>query len=87
LDIGQNRLFEKLREDGYLMKSGSSYNLPTQRSMDLGLMMIKETTFERPNGLLSIAKTAVVTGKGQRYFVGRYVAETAKQLTIGKEAL
>ncbi len=75
IDIGQNRLFAWLRENGYLMKSGSSYNMPTQRAMDLGLFTIKETTITHSDGHTTISKTPKVTGKGQQYFVNVFLAE------------
>lgn len=73
--IGQNRLFEMLRKDGYLMKYGDSRNLPTQRAMEMGLFEIKETTINNPDGSIRITKTTKVTGKGQIYFVKRYLKE------------
>lgn len=72
LDIGQNRLFAQLREDGYLGKTGSNRNVPTQKSMDLGLFRIKETAITHSDGHVTINRTAKVTGKGQTYFVDRY---------------
>ena len=72
LDIGQNRLFEILRQDGYLGKTGSNRNVPTQRAMDLGLFRIKETAITHSDGHVTINRTAKVTGKGQTYFVNRY---------------
>lgn len=76
LDIGQNRLFEILRQDGYLGKTGSSRNVPTQRAMDLGLFRIKETAITHSDGHVTINRTAKVTGKGQTYFVNRYCPKT-----------
>lgn len=73
--IGQNRLFERLRNDGYLIKSGSSKNVPTQKSMDMGLFEIKETTIVNSDGTLRITKTPKVTGKGQIYFINRFMSE------------
>ena len=70
-DIGQNRLFAKLRNDGYLCKSGTSYNMPTQCSMDMGLFEIKETTVAVPNGS-KVTKTTKVTGRGQIYFINKF---------------
>ena len=70
-DIGQNRLFAKLRNDGYLCKSGTSYNMPTQRSMEMGLFEIKETTVAVPNGS-KVTKTTKVTGRGQIYFINKF---------------
>ncbi|MGE4644427.1 phage antirepressor [Bifidobacterium longum] len=72
LDIGQNRLFEILRQDGYLGKSGSNRNVPTQRAMDLGLFRIKETTVTHADGHTTVSRTPKVTGKGQTYFINRY---------------
>ena len=65
LDIGQNRLFEILRQDGYLGKTGSNRNVPTQRAMDLGLFRIKETAITHSDGHVTINRTAKVTGKGR----------------------
>lgn len=74
IEIGQNRLFDWLRTNGYLIsKKGSSYNLPTQKSMNLGLFKIKETTINHSNGSVSISKTAKVTGKGQQYFINKFL--------------
>ena len=75
--IGQNRLFERLRNDGYLIKSGSSKNVPTQKSMDMKLFEIKETTIVNSDGTLRITKTPKVTGKGQIYFINRFMSELA----------
>lgn len=72
-DIGQQRLFGWLRENGYLMKSGESYNLPTQKSMDLGLMEIKKRTINNPDGSVRTTSTPKITGKGQIYFVNKFI--------------
>lgn len=72
LDIGQNRLFEILRQDGYLGKTGSNRNVPTQKAMDLGLFRIKKTAITHSDGHVTINRTAKVTGKGQTYFISRY---------------
>lgn len=72
LDIGQNRMFEILRPDGYLGKTGSNRNVPTQKAMDLGLFRIKETAITHSDGHVTINRTAKVTGKGQTYFIDRY---------------
>ena len=74
-DIGQKRLFEWMRNNGYLMKSGSSKNLPTQKAMILGLFRIKERTINNPDGSIRITKTTKVTGKGQIYFVNKFIKE------------
>lgn len=74
VDIGQRRLFDWLRDNGYLMKAGSSRNLPTQSAMDAGLFEIKESTVNNPDGSIRINKTTKVTGKGQTYFVNKFLA-------------
>ena len=71
VDTGQKRLFEWMREQGYLMKSGSSKNMPTQKSMELGLFEVKETTINNPDGSIRVTKTTKVTGKGQQYFINK----------------
>lgn len=73
VQIGQNRLFEKLRQDGYLGKSGSNYNVPTQRAMEMGLFRIKETSITHSDGHITVQRTAKVTGKGQQYFINRFI--------------
>ena len=72
LDIGQNRLFRLLRDDGFLGKSGANTNVPTQKAMELGLFRIKETAVTHSDGHVTISRTPKVTGKGQRYFINRY---------------
>ncbi len=75
-DIGQNRLFEKLREEGYLIKQkGQNWNLPTQKSMELGLFEVKKTVVNKPNGDVITKPTTKVTGKGQVYFVNKFLKE------------
>lgn len=74
VDIGQKRLFEWLREKGYLVKSGSSKNMPTQKSMEMGLFEIKETTITHADGHISISKTTKVTGRGQVYFSNKFLS-------------
>ena len=69
VNIGQNRLFAWLRENGYLGKTGSNRNVPTQRSMEQGLFRIKETAVTHSDGHVTINRTPKVTGKGQRYFI------------------
>lgn len=73
VQIGQNRLFEKMRQDGYLGKSGSNYNVPTQRAMEMGLFRIKETSITHSDGHITVQRTAKVTGKGQQYFINRFI--------------
>lgn len=71
--IGQNRLYERLRQEGYLIKSGSDKNMPTQRSMEMKLFEIKEGTRLDGNGVNVTTRTTKVTGKGQVYFINRYL--------------
>lgn len=75
VEIGQNRLFKWLRENGYLMKAGSSYNMPTQRSMEQELFEVKETSITHSDGHITIQKTPKVTGKGQQYFINRFLTK------------
>ena len=72
VDVGANRLFERLRNEGFLGKYGSNYNVPTQRSMELGLFRIKETAIQHSDGHVTLQRTPKCTGKGQRYFIKRY---------------
>ena len=74
-NIGQRRLFEWMRENGYLIKQrGASWNMPTQKSMNMGLFEIKETTITHSDGHISISKTVKVSGKGQVYFINKFMA-------------
>lgn len=74
VDIGQNRLFEWLRDNGYLIKQkGENYNLPTQRSADLEIMDIKKRTINNPDGSSQITRTTKITGKGQQYFINKFL--------------
>lgn len=76
IEIGQNRLFERLRQDGYLIKrKGTDYNAPTQRAMELGLFKVKETAITHSDGHVTISKTTKVTGKGQQYFINLFLGE------------
>lgn len=71
---GQNRLFEQLRQEGYLVKKkGTDYNMPTQRSMELGLFEIKETTISNADGSIRVTRTPKITGKGQQYFIHKFL--------------
>lgn len=78
VEIGQNRLFDRLRAEGYLMKCGSSYNMPTQKAMESGLFEIKETSIVHSDGHVTIQKTPKVTGKGQIYFVNKFLGADIK---------
>lgn len=73
--IGQNRLFQWLRDKGYLMKRGVDKNMPTQRSKELGLFDVKERVVGNPDGSIRLTRTPVVTGKGQVYFVQKFLSE------------
>jgi len=77
IEIGQNRLFKTLREEGYLIKSGEQYNMPTQRSMDMRLFEIKVGSRNSSDGTIKITRTPKVTGKGQIYFVNRFKGKPA----------
>lgn len=83
VEIGQRRLFARLREDGYLGKSGSSTNVPTQRAMEMGLFRIKETAVTHSDGHVTLSRTPKVTGKGQRYFIERYCGGLPQGLAQG----
>lgn len=74
VQTGQKRLFEQLRQDGYLIKGGNSHNMPTQRAMEMGLFEVKESTVNNPDGSIRINRTTKVTGKGQTYFINKYMA-------------
>ena len=79
MDIGANRLFARLREDGFLIKrKGADWNMPTQRAMELGLFKIKESSHIHSDGHVTISKTPKVTGKGQTYLVNHYLKEMEK---------
>ena len=77
IKIGQKRLFAWLRENGFLMKNTSSYNMPTQKAMEMGLFEVKETTTINPDNSIRINKTPKVTGKGQLYFANKFLAKMA----------
>lgn len=73
IDIGQKRLFAWMRENGFLIKSGTEKNMPTQRAMDMKLFEVKEGSFVDGNGVNRITRTTKVTGKGQVYFVNKFL--------------
>lgn len=79
MEIGQNRLYERLRADGFIMKGNT---IPTQRAMEMGLFRVIERTIMQPNGTTRITKTTKVTGKGQQYFVNRYIGQKQEALTL-----
>lgn len=75
IDTGQNRLFAWMRANGYLGKRGDNYNKPTQKSMELGLMEVKERTVNNPDGSIRVTITTKITGKGQQYFINKLMKE------------
>lgn len=77
VDTGERRLFEWLRDNGYLIKSGSEKNMPTQRSLDLKIFEVKTGTRQGSDGTVRITRTAKVTGKGQVYFINKFIDQTA----------
>ena len=83
VEVGQNRLFAMLREDGYLGNVGQNRNVPTQRAMDLGLFRLKETAVTHSDGHVTISRTPKVTGKGQQYFLKRYCGGLQQALAQG----
>lgn len=75
VETGQKRLFEWLRENGYLIKrKGADWNMPTQKAMELGLFEVKESTVNNPDGSVRINRTTKVTGKGQQYFINKFLS-------------
>lgn len=75
VDIGQKRLFQWMRDNGYLIKQqGTSYNMPMQRYIEQGLFEVKESTFQNPDGSVRVTRTTKVTGKGQVYFVNKFLS-------------
>ena len=76
-DTGQKRLFEILRNKGFLMKTGSSKNMPTQKAMEMGLFEVKETTINNPDGSIRVTKTTKVTGAGQQFFINMFLAKAS----------
>ena len=75
--IGQKRLFEWMRNNGYLVKFGASKNMPMQRYIEQGLFEVKESNVQNPDGSVRITRTTKVTGKGQVYFVNKFIGETS----------
>ena len=76
IDMGQKRLFNWMRDNGFLIKrKGSDWNMPTQKSMELKLFEVKESTAQNPDGSVRINKTTKVTGKGQQYFINKFLGE------------
>lgn len=73
VDIGQKRLFQWMRDKGYLMKNGTDKNMPTQKSRELGLFKVKERAIDNPDGSVRLTRTTLVTGKGQEYFINKFL--------------
>lgn len=86
VEIGQNRLFQWLREKGYLCKKGEMYNQPTQKALDMGLFEIKKTVITKPNGNSLVTTTTKVTGKGQIYFVNKFLYDAINETELAKQA-
>lgn len=79
VDIGQNRLFQWMRDNGYLIsRKGTDFNMPTQKAMELGLFFIKETNVQHSDGHITVNKTPKVTGKGQSYFVNKFLSRNTQ---------
>ena len=83
VNIGQNRLFDWLRKHGYLCSKGQYYNQPTQRAQELGLFEMKQTTINKPDGSILVSTTTKVTGKGQIYFVNKFLSNS----NVGRAAV
>lgn len=77
VEIGQNRLFQWLRDNNYLCAKGERYNMPTQRAMELELFEVKESAIANPDGSVRVTRTTKVTGKGQTYFVNKFLGEAS----------
>lgn len=74
VDIGQKRLFQWMRDNGYLMKNGTDKNMPTQKARELGLFKVKERAIDNPDGSVRLTRTTLVTGKGQEYFINKFLS-------------
>lgn len=84
VETGQKRFFEWLRENGYLIKrKGADWNMPTQKAMELGLFEVKESAVNNPDGSVRINKTTKVTGKGQQYFINKFLGTSDKKILEG----
>lgn len=86
VEIGQNRLFSWLRDKGYLCKKGEMYNQPTQKALQMGLFELKKTVITKPNGDSLVTTTTKVTGKGQIYFVNKFLFDAINQAELTKQA-
>lgn len=86
VEIGQNRLFQWMRDKGYLCKKGEMYNQPTQKALQMGLFELKKTVITKPNGDSLVTTTTKVTGKGQIYFVNKFLYDAINQAELAKQA-
>lgn len=86
VEIGQNHLFSWLRDKGYLCKKGEMYNQPTQKALQMGLFELKKTVITKPNGDSLVTTTTKVTGKGQIYFVNKFLYDAINQAELAKQA-
>lgn len=86
VEIGQNRLFNWLRNNGYLHKKGELYNQPTQKALQMGLFEIKKTVITKPNGNSLVTTTTKVTGKGQIYFTNKFLYDAINETELNKQA-
>ena len=86
VEIGQNRLFQWMRDNGYLFKKGESYNQPTQKALDMALFELKKTVIQKPNGDSLVTTTTKVTGKGQVYFVNKFLHDAINETVLAKQA-
>lgn len=75
VDIGQKRLFQWMRDKGYLMNNGTDKNMPTQKARELGLFKVKERAIDNPDGSVRLTRTTLVTGKGQEYFINKFLGD------------
>ena len=86
VEIGQNRLFQWMRDKGYLCKKGEMYNQPTQKALQMGLFELKKTVITKPSGDSLVTTTTKVTGKGQIYFVNKFLFDAINQAELAKQA-
>lgn len=86
VEIGQNRLFQWLHDKGYLCKKGEMYNQPTQKALQMGLFELKKTVITKPNGDSLVTTTTKVTGKGQIYFVNKFLFDAINEKELAKQA-
>lgn len=83
VDMGQKRLFQWMRDKGYLMKGGTDKNMPTQKARELELFKVKERAIANPDGSVRLTRTTLVTGKGQQYFINKFLKEEENNERLG----